>query len=150
LNKSDTDQQDRKRHGIVFEPMPIIGKHHVYPYSSQRRLRESLRGKMQPSCYSTSTARLFQAYFAAKIPVSRFVAKTWPAFRGLWRESGKQDAAVALQKRAPANEPEGNSCLAARRRVRRAQQPERSIALLSYRSGRREPQRSVPEGVRTA
>ena len=50
LNKSDTDQQDRKRHGIVFEPMPIIGKHHVYPYSSQRRLRESLRGKMQPSC----------------------------------------------------------------------------------------------------
>jgi hypothetical protein len=34
--------------------MPIIGKHHVHPYSkrlgSQRRLRESLRGKMQPSC----------------------------------------------------------------------------------------------------
>ena len=80
----------------------------------------------------------------------RFVAKTWPAFRDLWRESGKQDAAVALQKRAPANEPEGNPCLAARRRVRRAQQPERSVALLSYRSGRREPQRSVPEGVRTA
>jgi hypothetical protein len=32
----------------------------------------------------------------------------------------------------------------------RAQQPERSAASLSYRSGRREPQRSVPEGVRTA
>jgi hypothetical protein len=31
----------------------------------------------------------------------------------------------------------------------RAQQPERSAALLSYRSGRREPQRSA-EGVRTA
>jgi len=31
----------------------------------------------------------------------------------------------------------------------RAQQPERSAASLSYRSGRREPQRSV-EGVRTA
>ena len=42
-------------------------------------------------------------------------------FRGLWRKPGqrfavcggnpafKQDAAVALQKRAPANEPEGNS-----------------------------------------
>ena len=32
--------------------------------------------------------------------------------------------------------------------VARAQQPERSAALLSYRSGRREPR--VPEGVRTA
>src|SRR5215471_5542184 len=57
--------------------MPIIGKHHVHPYSN------AILG-------STSTARLFQAYFAAKIPVSRFVAKTWPAFRGLWRESGIQ------------------------------------------------------------
>jgi hypothetical protein len=34
LNKSDTDQQHCKRHGIVFEPMPIIGKHHVHPYSN--------------------------------------------------------------------------------------------------------------------
>ena len=31
LNKSDADQQHRKRHVIVFEPMPIIGKHHVDP-----------------------------------------------------------------------------------------------------------------------
>jgi hypothetical protein len=33
FDKSDTDQQHRKRHGIVFEPMPIIRKRHVYPYS---------------------------------------------------------------------------------------------------------------------
>ena len=46
----------------------------------------------QPSCRSTSTAHLFQAYFAAKILVSRFVAKTWPAFRSLWRESGTADS----------------------------------------------------------
>jgi hypothetical protein len=35
-----------------------------------------------------STAHPFQADFAAKILVSWFVAKTWPAFRDLWRESG--------------------------------------------------------------
>ena len=34
LNKSDADQQHRKCHGIVFEPLPIIGKHHVHPYSN--------------------------------------------------------------------------------------------------------------------
>jgi hypothetical protein len=38
-----------------------------------------------------STARLFQAYFAAKILVSRFVAENRPAFRSLWRESGMGD-----------------------------------------------------------
>src|SRR6516164_7224287 len=81
----------------VFEPMPIIGKHHVHPYSN------AILG-------STSTARLFQEYFAAKILVSWFVAKAWPAFRGLWRESGIQAGCSGpLQKRAPANEPEGNS-----------------------------------------
>jgi hypothetical protein len=39
----------------------------------------------------TSTARLFQTYFAAKILVLRFVTKTWPAFRSLWRKSGIAD-----------------------------------------------------------
>jgi hypothetical protein len=56
----------------------MIGKHHVHPYSKAWALKDR----------QTSTARLFQAYFAAKILVSRFVAKTWPAFRSLWRESG--------------------------------------------------------------
>src|SRR5262249_61749792 len=52
----------------------------------------TLRGKMrQPSVDQQSTARLFQAYFAAKILVSRFVAKTWPVFRSLWRGSGRAD-----------------------------------------------------------
>jgi len=45
----------------------------------------------QPSVDQQSTARLFQAYFAAKILVSRFVAKTWPVFRSLWQESGMAD-----------------------------------------------------------
>jgi len=35
-----------------------------------------------------STARLLQAYFAAKVSVSRLVTIIGPAFRGLWRESG--------------------------------------------------------------
>jgi hypothetical protein len=32
LNQSDADEQHRKRDHIVFEPMPIIAKHHVHPY----------------------------------------------------------------------------------------------------------------------
>ena len=36
-----------------------------------------------------STANLFQAYFATTLSVSRFVAKTWPAFRSSWQESGR-------------------------------------------------------------
>ncbi len=65
--------------------MPIIGKHHVHPYSNAWGLKDGNR------LVDSSTARLFQAYFAAKILVSRFVAKTWPAFRSLWRESGMAD-----------------------------------------------------------
>src|SRR6478672_2211645 len=34
FNQSDTDEQHRKRHHVVFEPMPIIAKHHVHPYSN--------------------------------------------------------------------------------------------------------------------
>jgi hypothetical protein len=34
LNQSDADEQHRKRHHIVFEPMPIIAKHHVHPYAN--------------------------------------------------------------------------------------------------------------------
>jgi hypothetical protein len=40
LNKSDTDQQHRKRHVIVFEPIPIIGKHHIHPYFNGWALKE--------------------------------------------------------------------------------------------------------------
>ena len=29
-----TPTNSRKRHGIVFEPMPIFGKHDVYPHSN--------------------------------------------------------------------------------------------------------------------
>src|ERR1700730_2129906 len=42
----------------------------------------------------TSTARSFQGYFAAKILVSWFAAKIWPAFRDLWREFGMADKYV--------------------------------------------------------
>src|SRR5215471_10259193 len=111
--------------------MPIIGKHHVHPYSN------AILG-------STSTARLFQAYFAAKILVSRFVAKTWPAFRGLWRESGIQ--AVRKNERQLMSRKETLLSSAAAACATRTQQPERTAALLSYRSGRREPQRSVSGG----
>ena len=41
----------------------------------------------KPFCQSTSTARLLQAYFTAKVLVSRFVATIGRAFRSLWRES---------------------------------------------------------------
>ena len=34
LNQSDADEQHCKRHHIVFEPMPIIAKHHVHPYAN--------------------------------------------------------------------------------------------------------------------
>ena len=83
LNQSDADEQHCKRHHIVFEPMPIIAKHHVHPYSNAFD---------NPSCSSTSSAHSFQAYFAAKILVSWFAAKIWPAFRDLWRESGMADS----------------------------------------------------------
>src|SRR5215468_3581926 len=81
LDQSDADEQHRKRHHIVLEPMPIIAKHHVHPYSHA----------FDNHCPSTSTARSFQGYFAAKILVSWFAAKIWPAFRDLWRESGMAD-----------------------------------------------------------
>src|SRR5262249_58901923 len=64
----------------------------------------------------TSTARLFQAYFAAKILVSRFVAKTWPAFRSLWRGTGTEILSTGsggrsfrgLPKKAPRNKNESH------------------------------------------
>jgi hypothetical protein len=82
---------------IVFEPMPIIGKHHVDPSirtpRSQGRVAGNSQGEdEQPSCQSTCTARPFQAYFVAKILVSRFAAKTRPAFRGLRRKPGQRFA----------------------------------------------------------
>jgi len=39
--------------------------------------------------FPITTARLLQAYFAAKILVSWLVAIIGPAFRSLWRESGR-------------------------------------------------------------
>src|SRR5215510_7692806 len=108
--------------------MPIVGKHHVHPYSN------AILG-------STSTARLFQEYFAAKILVSRFVA-------GI-RHSNRMLRSLCKNERQLMSQKETLLRSAAAVRATRAQQPERSAALLSYRSGRREPQRSV-EGVRTA
>src|SRR5262249_23354534 len=108
-------------HGIVFEPMPIIGKHHLHPYSNavlfhsdhRRDLPLAPASRLTPPkngnrcCASTPPARRFRADFAARILVSRFVAKPWPAFRALWRESGIQAGSCGrLQKRASADEPE--------------------------------------------
>src|SRR6516225_4639570 len=64
IDKSDADQQYRKRHVIVFEPMPIIGKHHIDPSirtpRSQGRVAGNSQGEdEQPSCRSTCTARPF-------------------------------------------------------------------------------------------
>ena len=43
FDKSDADQQHRKRHVIVFEPMPIIGKHHVDPSIRTPRSQTGLK-----------------------------------------------------------------------------------------------------------
>src|SRR6266851_5108038 len=79
LNQSDTDEQHRKRHGIVFEPMPII-VHLVHPYSNAFGNR--LVDQHPPhTCFRRISPQRFL--------VSRFVAKTWPAFRSSWQESGR-------------------------------------------------------------
>src|SRR5262245_56894550 len=47
--------------------------------------------------FPMTTARLLQAYFAAKILVSWVVAIIGPAFRSLWRESGAAQLPLAVQ-----------------------------------------------------
>src|SRR5262249_17015569 len=86
LNKSETNQQHRKRHGIVFEPMPIIGKHHVHPYSNAWALKDGC-GDSQGEDEATVLLinNLPHACFR-RISPQRF----W--FRGLWRKPGQRFA----------------------------------------------------------
>ena len=52
------------------------------------KLQQILIVELETVCQSTSTARLLQAYFTAKVLVSRFVATIGRAFRSLWRRIG--------------------------------------------------------------
>src|SRR6266481_8932909 len=72
LNQSDTDEQHRKRHGIVFEPMPIIVKHLVHP------IRTPLATALLINIYRTPVSGVFRC--------NAF----W--FRGLWRKPGQHFA----------------------------------------------------------
>src|SRR5215831_4934207 len=99
--------------------MPIIGKHHVHPYRTPFFSIAVIGGTSRwdanhavplPRPAFRTTARLFQAYFAAKILVSWFVGKPGQRFAVCGGNPAfKQDAAGALKRRPPANEPEGNS-----------------------------------------
>ena len=108
FDKSDADQQHRKRHVIVFEPMPIIGKHHVDP--SIRTPRSQRRVDMYRTPVSDVLRRKgfwFRGLRRKPGSVSRFAAKVRPAFRSLWRESDVADAS-ARSKRSP-DEPKAHS-----------------------------------------
>src|SRR5215813_6460572 len=83
--------------------MPIIGKHHVHPYSNAWALKDG--------CGGASGGRLgnrlvnqhlphacFRRISPQRFLVSRFVAKTRPAFRSLWRESAMAAVASAERK----------------------------------------------------
>ena len=87
LNKSETDQQHRKRHGIVFEPMPIIGKHHVHPYSKRLGFQRRLRGDSQGE--DEATVLLINIY---RMPASGVFRPQRFWFRGLWRKPGQRFA----------------------------------------------------------
>src|SRR5262245_40505766 len=62
--------------------MPIIAKHLGHPYSNVfgNRLVDQ---HLPHTCFRRISPQRFL--------VSRFVAKTWPAFRNLWQESGSAD-----------------------------------------------------------
>jgi hypothetical protein len=95
LNKSDADQQHRKCHGIVFEPMPTIGKHHIHPFeltsSGDPDHAEPLARTGNRLVDRHVPHVRFRRISPRRFLVSRFAAKTWPAFRSLWRESGVAD-----------------------------------------------------------
>src|SRR5262249_43743187 len=90
--------------------MPIIGKHHVHPYSNAWALKDG--------CGGASGGRLgnrlvnqhlphacFRRISPQRFLVSRFVAKTRPAFRSLWRGNGVAAAAAAGGKKTEAGRP---------------------------------------------
>src|SRR5262249_4215049 len=90
-------EQHRKRHGIVFEPMPIIEKHHVHPYSNAVLFHSGHRRNLPLGRQSRrTTSETGLPYY--RTPVSGVLrrkdsgfvvcGKTWPAFRGLGREAG--------------------------------------------------------------
>src|SRR5262245_13397677 len=135
--------------------MPIIGKHHVMPIRTPG-LSKTVAGEPQGedatvlliNTYRTSVSGVLRrkdSGFAVcgenPASVSRFVA-------GI-RHSSRMLRSLCKNERQLMSQKETLLSRAAAAGGMRAQQPERSAASLSYRSGRREPQRSV-EGVRTA
>ena len=99
---------------IVFEPMPIIGKHHVDPSirtpRSQRRVAGNSQGEDKATVvlidmYRTPVSGVLRrkdSGFAVcgenPAGVSRFAAKTGPAFHSLWRESDAADPSSTKMK----------------------------------------------------
>src|SRR5262249_5855485 len=101
--------------------MPIIGKHHVHPYRTPFFSIAIIGGTSRwDANHALPLPRTGNRLADQHLPHACFrptsPQRFW--FRGLWRKPGqrfavcggnpafKQDAAVALQKRAPANEPE--------------------------------------------
>src|SRR6516165_1600463 len=133
--------------------MPIIRKHHVHPYSNAILFHSDDRRARWDADHALPLPRTGNRLVDQHLPHACF-RRTSPQrfwFRGLWRKPGqrfavcggnpafKQDAAVALQKRARQLMSQKETLLssAAAACATRAQQPKRSAASLSYRSGRK-------------
>src|SRR6516164_7725661 len=59
LNTCDGDQQHRQRHGIVFKPMPVIGKHDVHPVFNLHFSDLENRSAIPPPCVKLITEGRF-------------------------------------------------------------------------------------------
>ena len=80
-------------HGIVFEPMPIIEKHHVHPYSTPFFSiavigRTSRRDANHALVLPRTGNRLVDQHLPHVCFRRTSPQRFW--FRGLWRESGIQ------------------------------------------------------------
>jgi len=83
--------------------MPIIGKHHVHPYSNAWALKGGCGGASGGRWGNRLVNQhlphaCFRRISPQRFLVSRFVAKTRPAFRSLWRESGMAAVTSAERK----------------------------------------------------
>jgi hypothetical protein len=91
--------QHRKRYGIIFEPMPIIGKHYVHPGLSKTVAGEPQREDATVFLINTYRTPV-SGVFRRKDSGFAVCAKTWLAFRSLWQESGIQVAVRFAKTRA--------------------------------------------------
>jgi hypothetical protein len=82
INSTNPTPTNSTASTMEFDPMPIIVNHLVRPYSNAFGNR--LLYKYLPhTCFRRISPQCFL--------VSRFVAKTWPAFRNLWRAAWPGD-----------------------------------------------------------